>query len=123
MIELDEWTQELKPDLFKLNEQRVLPYEEKDNVWVRVTVEMDLNTMEVQRTRYTVFDLLSDVGGLSGMFGSVFAILMSAWNYKALDTRLISDLYKAKPNDEMGDELMLNNRSHLVPCASLCGNK
>ena len=47
MIELDEWTQELKPDLFKLNEQRVLPYEEKDNVWVRVTVEMDLNTMEV----------------------------------------------------------------------------
>ena len=123
MIELDEWTQELKPDLFKLNEQRVLPYEEKDNVWVRVTIEMDLNTMEVQRTRYTVFDMLSDVGGLSGMFGSVFAILMAAWNYKALDTRLISDLYKAKPNGEMDDELMLHNRSHLVPCASLCGNK
>ena len=74
MIALDDWTQVYKEDLFKLNEQRVLPYEEKDNVWVRVTIEMDLDAMEVSRHRYTAFDLLADVGGLSGIL-----VMLGAW--------------------------------------------
>ena len=45
-------------------EQKILPYELSDNVWVSVTVEMNLNRMEYSRSRYTAFDFLSDVGGL-----------------------------------------------------------
>ena len=51
---------------------------------------------------------------------------MYGWNYKALDTRLISDLYRAKltkKDDELGDEVTLENRYNLVPCASFCGNR
>lgn len=124
MIALDDWTQVYKEDLFKLNEQRVLPYEEKDNVWVRVTIEMDLDAMEVSRHRYTAFDLLADVGGLSGMFATIFAIFMAIWNYTALDSLLMSHLYKVKKNDdEAGDELSLSDRAHLLPCTRLCMNK
>ena len=73
-----------------------MSYEEKDNVWVQVSVEMDLDSVEVQRHRYTVFDLLADVGGLFGMFSNIFAIFMAAWNYKALDSLLMSYLYRVK---------------------------
>lgn len=54
-------------DLFKLTEQKVLPYEkqnEENETMVMVSIEMDLNRVDFSRSRYTVFDLLSDVGGL-----------------------------------------------------------
>ena len=54
-------------DLFKLTEQKVLPYEkqnEANETMVMVSIEMDLNRVDFSRSRYTVFDLLSDVGGL-----------------------------------------------------------
>ena len=55
---------------------------------------MDLTRIRYERTRYTFFDLLSDVGGLSGMFASVFTIFVSIWNLHALDNYLVSKLYK-----------------------------
>ena len=55
---------------------------------------MDLTRIRYERTRYTFFDLLSDVGGLSGMFASVFTIFVSIWNLNALDNYLVSKLYK-----------------------------
>ena len=51
-------------DLFKLTEQKVLPYEKRDETMVMVSIEMDLNRVDYSRSRYTIFDLLSDVGGL-----------------------------------------------------------
>ena len=85
-----------KQDLFKLTEQKVMPYEKKDNSWIMVTVEMDLDQVMYSRSRYTIFDLLSDVGGLQGIFYSVFAILMSAWNYNSLDNYMVKHLFKAR---------------------------
>ena len=42
-----------------------MPYEYKDNVWVSVTVEVDLDLTFVERKVYTLFASLSDIGGLS----------------------------------------------------------
>ena len=87
-----------KQDLFKLNELKVLPYEKPDKTWISVTFEMDLNRVEYPRSRYTLFDLLSDVGGLSGIFFSVFALIMSAWNYNSLDNYMVTHLFKIAPD-------------------------
>ena len=54
--------------------------------------------MIYDRTRYTVLDLLSDVGGLSGMFASIFTSFMAAWNYNQLDNFMVMNLFKlSKP--------------------------
>ena len=66
-IELDELTLDVRKGLFKLEQITTYPYEKKDNVWISVTVERNLAMTEFERTIYTGFDFLSDVGGLSGI--------------------------------------------------------
>ena len=57
---------------------------------------MDLNLMTYDRSRYTVLDLLSDVGGLSGMFASIFTSFMALWNYNQLDNFMVMNLFQQK---------------------------
>ena len=76
-----------------------LPYEWNDNTWLQITFEMDLNREEYERSRYTFFDMLSDVGGLSGMFTSIFSVFMIVWNFNQLDDYMVSRLFKSKPGD------------------------
>ena len=73
-----------------------MPYEFTDNVWVSVTIEMDLNRMEYSRSRYTAFDLLSDVGGLKGMFAEIFVAFLAAWNFNAVDNFMSTKLFRNK---------------------------
>ena len=81
LIQLDDWTGNFHEDLFNLSQLALLPYEWPDDIWTSVTIEMDQNRVDYDRARYTFFDLLSDVGGLSGMFVSIFSVFMGAWNF------------------------------------------
>ena len=83
-------------DLFKLTRKEVLPYEKFDNTWISVTIEMDLNLMTYERTLYTMFDLLSDVGGLSGILVTIFSVLITCWNYNSFENLLVSNLFNIK---------------------------
>ena len=97
-VELDSLTVSNKVDLFKLSEQKVLPYETNDNTWVSVTVEMNLDRMEYSRSRYTALDVLSDIGGLQGMIAQLFAIFLAAWNFNAVDNFMVTKLFRVKPH-------------------------
>ena len=113
---MDEWTKLERQDLFKPIEQTVRPYEESDNTWFCITFEMDLSRTEFDRSRYTFFDLLSDVGGLSGMLASIFAIMMSIWNRNALDNYLVTRLFKINSNIETKQNYVhsvINNNYHV----------
>ena len=72
---------------------------------------MDMDLLEFSRSRYTVFDLLADVGGISGMFASLFAVFMAAWNFNALDNLLVTRLFKAK----LDDKRHFNSQSDFFP--------
>ena len=92
-------------DLFKINQLVPLPYEDNDNVWISVTIEMDLNVMHYERKVYTIFDMLSDVGGLSGILTTIFWVLSAIWNYQAFDNFMVSRLFKMrKPSEEIDPE-------------------
>ena len=52
-----------------------------DPFWVSVSFEMDLSVMHIERQLYTVFDMLSDVGGLLGILTTIAAVLNAIWNY------------------------------------------
>ena len=96
IIQLDDWTQRERKDLFKLVEQKVVPYEVDDNVWVSVSVNMDLDRMNYSRSRYTALDLLSDVGGIYGIFTQIFGIFLAAWNFNIVENFMVSKLFRMK---------------------------
>jgi len=57
-----------------------LPYENEDDVWIGVTIERDLDLKLMNRTIYTGFDFLSDIGGLQGMIYSFLGVFVLIWN-------------------------------------------
>ena len=74
----------------------MLPYEKPDNVWISVTIEMDLSLIAYERTLYTFFELLSDVGGLSGILVTIFTVVVSIWNFHSFENIMVSNLFKIK---------------------------
>ena len=63
--------------LFSMNRMDSLPYEGADNTWIMVTIEMDPNLMMYERSIYTFFDLLSDLGGLNGILMTIAGIIIA----------------------------------------------
>ena len=59
---------------------------------------MNLDLKVIQRTGYTVLDILSDVGGIQSILFSGMSLLLSIWNYNYLDSYLISQLFKNPTN-------------------------
>ena len=97
---LDEITKIGIDNLFRMNGLSAMPYEKPDNTWVFVSIEMDLNVMQYERNVYTVFDLLSDWGGLNGIIITVFSVISATWNYLSFDNFMVSRLFKIKKPDE-----------------------
>ena len=96
---LDDLTLHPYDDLFKMNKAELRSYERKDSTWTSVTLEMDLSLQTYERTVYTLFDLLSDIGGLSGILFSFFLLMNNAWNFNRFDNMLVSRLFKIKPGE------------------------
>ena len=61
-------------------------------------MESDLKV--IQRIGYTIFDLLSDIGGISSIFGTTFASILSFTNYLYFDTFIASKLFKVNTKDD-----------------------
>ena len=95
-IHLDKLTKNERDDLFTINQKANIPYESFDNVWLSITLEMDLDVSHIERDVYTFFDMLSDVGGLTGILTTLFSFLASIWNFEALDDFMVSRLFKIK---------------------------
>ncbi len=78
---LGDLTMSTRDDLFEVNRMTSLPYEFVDNVWLSITVEMGFDITTYEREVYTSLELLSDIGGLSGMLMTVFGFLIMTWNF------------------------------------------
>ena len=59
-----------------------------------IQLEMNLDKVIMARTRYTFLDVLSDVGGINGLFISFFAIFVGIMNYNHFENYLVSRLFK-----------------------------
>ena len=55
---------------------------------------MSYDQVLVERSGYTILDILSDVGGLQGILTSGILLLLSILNHSYLDTYLASKLFK-----------------------------
>ena len=59
-------------------------------------IQMSLDQTLVERTGYTILDLLSDVGGLQGILISAITIILSILNHNLLGNYLASQLFKSE---------------------------
>ena len=66
----------------------------------RVALMMEPDKENIQRIGYTVFDLLSDIGGISSIFGTTFASVLSFLNYLYFDTFFASKLFKLRSHKD-----------------------
>ena len=55
-----------------------------------------MNKYAVERSGYTILDLLSDIGGIEAILFSFFAVIISVFNYKNFANTLASKFYKIK---------------------------
>lgn len=46
------------------------------------------------REVYTILDLLSDIGGLQGSLVTVIGFFLSVWNYKSVESYMVSRLFR-----------------------------
>ena len=93
---LGEFTQIQMEDLFRIEKKEPLPYEFNDGIWISVTIEMSLDLFKYDRQMYTTFDMLSDIGGLSGILITISSLLLKIWNCHQFDSYMASRLFKIK---------------------------
>ena len=72
------------------------PYEKDPDLLTAIVVEANLDQLFIQREGYTILDLLSDVGGLSGIGIWMLDILVKILNYDYMNSYMTSKLYKLK---------------------------
>ena len=100
LIDLDSVTELDDSSIFTLNREPDRSYEKDYNAQFDLTIEMDFDIIQFKRQGYHIFDFISDIGGIQSILISVFASLVSIWNYKMLDNYLVSHLYKLERHDQ-----------------------
>ena len=81
MIDLNEVSWEIHQDLFKFKEMPRLPQEREENTQILITIEREFNVLSIERMAYTTFNLLSDIGGLSGILMLFCRFVNTLWNF------------------------------------------
>ena len=110
-IDLNYLTTRNVEGLFKFEPMGIMPYEKNDSVWISVTVERSLTMLYYERTVYTTFDFLSDVGGLSGILISGLWIFVHFWNFNSFDNFMAVNLFKMKkPEDNQSSRKKKHER-------------
>lgn len=82
-------------------------YEKDDNVQMDITIEMNLDYVTQIRTRYTILDVLADVGGMQSLLMSIFGFLLAICNYGNFDNNLAANMFKVKNRSDNSDESLL----------------
>lgn len=93
-VNLDEITQLSDPGLFKLESSSVSFKPHEPDLIQGIEVSMSRDLVVIQRTGYTVLDLLSDVGGLQGILLYAISLLLSIANSDQLTQYLVEKLFK-----------------------------
>ena len=94
VIDLDELTGLEDSSIFRLSPASLLPAAKEEDLLFGIRIGINYNQNIVQRSGYTVLDVLSDVGGLQGILISAFILLTSILNHNNLESYMVSKLFK-----------------------------
>ena len=103
VVDLDEITELTNSQVFSLKDVGTIPYE-YDNTVFSVLIGGSNDQLVIERSNYSVFDLLGDIGGLESIIFSFVTLMLSALNYNHLDNELVSRLFRFKNSSQSGDD-------------------
>ena len=82
---------------------------------------MSLDLFEEGRSVYTFFDVLGNVGGLSGILTSIAATISGALNYMRTEDHLVKQLYKPMQDLKFSEPPVSSScRSGIQECLPSC---
>ena len=96
LFDLDELTMLQDQSVFSVGKVYNRPYEKDPDLMTSIVIETNLDQLFIQREGYTILDLLSDVGGLSGIGIWILDILTKILNYDYMNSYMTSKLFKLK---------------------------
>ena len=76
-------------------------------------VELNRDLIFIQRTGYTLLELLSDVGGVQSILMTMIAYIVGLCNYKHFDTYMASQLFKISKHSP--DKKSSGEQEHFTP--------
>ena len=82
----DDLTEQSDSSAFLLVRGPTRPFEFFEEDVMALGIDMDLTRTVINRTNYTILDVLSDVGGLESVLASVVSLLLGAFNYNNLNS-------------------------------------
>ena len=100
VLDLDSLTEVEDDSLFSLHRFPSRSYEKDYFAQFDLSVEMQMDTIEYKRMGYHLLDFISDIGGVQSLMFSMFAFMISVWNYNMIDNYMVSRLYKLESTDK-----------------------
>ena len=64
-----------------------------------VSFEMNLDQKVIERNRFTILDLLSDIGGFMSMITGGLSFIIASWNYKNFEYHFLTNFFKMKSTE------------------------
>ena len=108
---------------FKLQRGNMRPFEFFEQDVMGIGIDMSLDQQVVERTNYTILDVLSDVGGLESVIASAIALVLSILNYNNLDSTMITQLFSFPAENSAPTDLYEDKKRNAVAFKqSLVGN-
>ena len=124
-INLDEITELEDSNVFKVEKKEMMLMEWGPEIVISIRFERNLDLQLVQRTRYTILDLLSDIGGIQSILLSAIGFFLSYSNFNYFDNYMASKLFKYSANDsdspsDSKEDLFFSARACNVKDFRLC---
>ena len=75
---------------------------------------MNLDLLTIQRTYYSLLDVLADIGGLFSIALETFAIILVILNYQHLENYMSVNLFMLETGEKKGELLKLPKCSNIT---------
>lgn len=95
LINLDEITEIANATNFLVTRGLSRSFEQNDITQMDLVFVRDLDYKKINRSQYSILDIISDVGGLLGILMGAVSVFIFIWNYNSLDNYMVSKLFKS----------------------------
>ena len=93
---LDEVTELLDSSVFSMKEVYESPFLLDKGLLQGYSIMMSMDQLVIERSGYTLLDVLSDIGGIQGILISGISFILSILNHNHLDNYLVAKLFKSE---------------------------
>ena len=101
---MDDLTQMENKQIFRMTRLPQIPAEVYDWTQMEISIEMNLDVWNVNRSYYSLLDCMSDIGGILQVLLSGLAFCLLILNYQHMDNFLAVHLFRIGKETNFADQ-------------------